>query len=246
MTRFSPDMSDPTPATDRDQDETVLAMDNIPLALPVAGIGSRALAATLDYLLVALLATGWIFGLVYAGSRLHSRVGNAWMFAIALLGLFVLEYGYFAGVEAFTGGRSFGKWALSLRVVSRDGGRASVGSLLLRNMVRLLDTLVGVWFMLLDPLSRRLGDRLAGTLVVHTRAQEREVLIGRIPSGWGAREVAVVESLLRRADGMDPARVRVLADGLIACIERDDPSLLAGTPADADPLQRLRDAVAAS
>jgi uncharacterized RDD family membrane protein YckC len=239
-------MTETTPATDRRLDETVLAMDNIPLALPVAGVGSRALAACLDYLLVGTLALVWIFGSVAVGSRLETRVGGGWMFAIVILGLFVLEYGYFAGVEAFTGGRSFGKWALSLRVVSRDGGRASVGALLLRNMVRLLDTLVGVWFMLLDPLSRRLGDRLAGTLVVHTRAQVGEVVVGRIPAGWGAREVAVVESLLRRAEGMDPGRARALARDLLSCIERDDPLLLAGTPPDVDPLRRLRRAVSAS
>jgi hypothetical protein len=113
-------------------------------------------------------------------------------------------------------------------------------------MVRLLDTLVGVWFMLLDPLSRRLGDRLAGTLVVHTRAQEREVVVGRIPAGWGAREVSVLESLLRRAEDMDPTRARSLARDLLSCIERDDPSLLAGTPDDIDPLARLRRAVSAS
>lgn len=239
-------MIDPTPTTDRRLDETVLAMDNIPLALPVAGVGSRALAATLDYLLVGMLAVVWIFGSIYVGNRLEGRIGGGWAFAIVILGFFVLEYGYFAGVEAYTGGRSFGKWALDLRVVSRDGGRASVGALLLRNMVRLIDTLVGVWFMLLDPLSRRLGDRLAGTLVVHTRAQEREIVVGRIPAGWGAREVAVVESLLRRADGMDPVRARTLARELLSCIERDDPSLLAAAPPDVDPLARLRRAVSAS
>jgi uncharacterized RDD family membrane protein YckC len=237
-------MSDTKPATDRRLDETVLAMDNIPLALPVAGVGSRALAAALDYVLVALLATLWIFGAVFVGSRLEGRLGAGWALAIVVLGFFVLEYGYFAGIEAWTGGRSFGKWALDLRVVSRDGGRATVGALLLRNMVRLLDTLVGVWFMLLDPLSRRIGDRLAGTLVVHARAGEREIVVGRIPAGWGAREIAVVESLLRRAEGMDPARARALASDLLSCIERDDPSLLAGAPPEADPLQRLRRAVA--
>lgn len=239
-------MSEPTPAIDRAGDETVLAMDNIPLTLPVAGVGSRALAATLDYLLVAILAFLWLFGAVLAGSRFEGRLGGAWALAIVIIGLFLLEYGYFVGVEVLTGGRSFGKWALALQVVSRDGGRASVGSLFLRNVVRTLDMLVGVWFMLLDPLSRRLGDRLAGTLVVHTRAQEREVLVARIPSGWGAREVAVVESLLRRADGMEPGRARLLASDLLSCIERDDPSLLAGSPPDADPLQRLRHAVSAS
>ncbi len=239
-------MSDSTPATGRAGDETVLAMDNIPLTLPVAGVGSRALAATLDYVLVALLAVLWLFTALFAGSQLDGRVGGAWAVAIVIIGLFLLGYGYFVGVEVLTGGRSFGKWALALQVVSRDGGRASVGALFLRNVVRTLDLLVGVWFMLLDPLSRRLGDRLAGTLVVHTRAQEREIVVGRIPSGWSAREVAVVESLLRRADGMDPARARILAKDLLACIERDDPSLLAGSPPDADPLQRLRHAVSAS
>jgi uncharacterized RDD family membrane protein YckC len=239
-------MSAPTPAIDRAADETVLAMDNIPLTLPVAGVGSRALAATLDYMLVAILASVWLFGAIFAGTWLDGRVAGAWGFAIVIIGFFLLEYGYFVGVEVLTGGRSFGKWALSLQVVSRDGGRASVGSLFLRNVVRTLDVLVGVWFMLLDPLSRRLGDRLAATLVVHTRAQEREIVVGRIPSGWGAREVAVVESLLRRAEGMDPARVRVLALDLVSCIERDDPSLLLGSPPDADPLQRLRHAVSAS
>jgi uncharacterized RDD family membrane protein YckC len=239
-------MSDTKPATDTRLDETVLAMDNIPLALPVAGVGSRALAATLDYLLVGTLATIWVFGSLFVGTRLESRLGGGWALAIVILGFFVLEYGYFAGVEAWTGGRSFGKWALDLRVVSRDGGRATVGALLLRNMVRLLDTLVGVWFMLLDPLSRRIGDRLAGTLVVHTRAQERETVVGRIPAGWGAREVAVVESLLRRAEGMDPARARALASDLLSCIERDDPALLAGAPPEADPVLRLRRAVSAS
>lgn len=234
------------PANDRAGDETVLAMDNIPLTLPVAGAGSRALAAALDYVLVVLLAILWLFGALFAGGRLEGRLGGGWVVAIVIVGLFLLEYGYFVGVEVLSGGRSFGKWALSLQVVSRDGGRASVGSLFLRNVVRTLDVLVGVWFMLLDPLSRRLGDRLAGTLVVHTRAQEREVVVGRIPSGWGAREVAVVESLLRRADGMDPARARVLASDLLSCIERDDPTLLAGSPPDADPLQRLRHAVSAS
>ena len=239
-------MSEPTPATDRRLDETVLAMDNIPLALPIAGVGSRALAASLDYLLVSVLAAIWIFGSVFIGGRLATRMGAGWSLAIVILGLFLLEYGYFAGVEAATGGRSFGKWALDLRVVSRDGGRATTGALLLRNMVRLLDTLVGVWFMLLDPLARRLGDRLAGTLVVHTRAQEREIVVGRIPAGWGAREVAVVESLLRRADGMDPNRSHALARELLSCIERDDPSLLAGGPSETDPLARLRHAVSAS
>src|SRR4029453_10061463 len=138
-----------------DEAETVLGIDNIPLALPVASLGSRALAAALDYLIVGLVATLLIVGFALLITRLP-RWGVGWMAALMILGFFLLEYGYFAGVEVFTGGRSFGKWVLDLRVVSHSGGKASVGALLLRNMVRLLDLVVGVWLMLLDPLSRRL------------------------------------------------------------------------------------------
>lgn len=236
-------MSTASPATDRTPDPTVLAMDNIPLALPVAGVGSRALAASLDYILVGVLGIVWVVAAVYLGPRLQHWLSASWTFAVFIVGFFVLEHGYFAGVEAFTGGRSFGKWAFDLRVVSRDGGRATAGALVLRNMVRLIDLAVGVWFMILDPLARRLGDRLAGTLVVHTRALDEGTVVVRIPAGWGPREVSVVESLLRRADEMDPTRARSLARDLLACIERDDPALLAEVPSDPDPVRRLRRAV---
>src|SRR5262245_14447184 len=234
-----------TPAPDRIPDQSVLAMDNIPLALPVAGVGSRTLAAALDYVMVGVLGIAWTALAIWLRAKLQELLGTDWMFAVVILGLFLIEYGYFAGVEAFTGGRSLGKWALDLRVVARDGGRASVGALLLRNMVRLVDLLVGVWLMILDPMARRLGDRLAGTLVVHARSREPEVAVARIPAGWGAREVSVVESLLRRAGDMDPTRARGLARDLLAVIERDDPRLLAEAPVDADPLERLRRAVQA-
>src|SRR5262245_46164563 len=112
-------------------DPSVLAMDNIPLELPVAGVGSRALAATLDYLLVAVLGALWITTLVWLTPRLRPLLGSGWTFALMFIGMFVLEYGYFAGIEAATGGRSVGKSALGLQVVSRDGGRAPVGALLL-------------------------------------------------------------------------------------------------------------------
>jgi uncharacterized RDD family membrane protein YckC len=226
-------------------DGHVLAMDNIPLALPVASVGSRALALALDYILVGTLGFLWMFAAFALASRLP-RWGFGWVMGLLVLGFFLLEFGYFAGVEAVTNGRTFGKRALGLRVVSRLGGRAPVGALLLRNMVRLVDMLVGVWLMMLDPQARRLGDRLAGTLVVHERVPAPEVLVTRVPAGWGAREVAVVESLLRRAATMDRARGDRLAEDLVACILRDDAALVAGVPADLPPLERLRRAVGAA
>jgi uncharacterized RDD family membrane protein YckC len=235
----------PETAPRPETDGHVLAMDNIPLALPVASVGSRALAMALDYTVVGLLGVVFVFGALAASSWLPDW-GAAWGFAAFAIGYFVLEYGYFAGVEAITGGRSLGKRALGLRVVSRLGGRAPVGALLVRNMVRLIDTFVGIWLVMWDPLGRRLGDRLAGTLVVHDRVQAPEVLVTRVPAGWGAREVGVAESLLRRAASMDPERAEQLARGLLAVLERDDEALLRDVPGDLPPVERLRRAVGAA
>ncbi|MET0553447.1 MAG: RDD family protein [Vicinamibacteria bacterium] len=225
-------------------DGHVLAMDNIPLALPVAGVGSRALAMVIDYLVVGVLGVLWTVAAVGASSWMPAW-GTAWTVALFSLGFFALEYGYFAGVEALTGGRSLGKRALGLRVVSQLGGRASVGSLLVRNMVRLIDLFVGVWLVMFDPRARRLGDRLAGTLVVHERAPAAGVLVTRVPAGWSARDVGVVESLLRRTDTMDAERAQRMAQELLALVERDDAALLRDVPADLPPVERLRRAVGA-
>jgi hypothetical protein len=85
--------------------------------------------------------------------------------------MFGLEWGYYVVLETTGDGRSPGKRALSLRVV-RDGG-FPVGFVdsVLRNLLRAADFLpvgyvLGLVAMSGDPRYRRIGDRVAGTLVV--------------------------------------------------------------------------------
>ncbi len=221
---------------------TVLAIDNVPLELPVAGPGSRVLAAFLDYLLVGLASIVWVVG----GGMLAGafKIGGGWLVGVLIVGLFVLDYGYFAGMEAGTGGRTLGKRALGLIVVTESAGRPSTSALLLRNAVRSIDVLFGLPLMAVDARSRRLGDRLAGTLVVHADvAAEREVVLRRVPQGWGAREVTVAESFLRRLPDLEPDRAEAMARQLLALIERDDPAFLAGVPEGLGSVATLRRAL---
>jgi uncharacterized RDD family membrane protein YckC len=232
--------SDPADASDA----TVLGLDNVPLELPVAGAGSRTLAAFLDYLVIGIAAFFWAV-LCVALSTLRDRAGW-WMLGIFLLGFFVIEYGYFAGVEIWREGQTFGKWALGLRVVTREGARPGNAALLVRNAVRTVDLVVGVPLMATDPLARRLGDRLAGTLVVHTHAPVREILLQRTPRGWDAQQAALLESFLRRAADMDAWRADRLAGQLLGCIERDDPQMGAQIERGLPPVEALRRVVQAS
>jgi uncharacterized RDD family membrane protein YckC len=218
--------------------ESILGLDNIRLELPIAGVGSRTLAALLDYIVLWALVILWliVWGVSFSAA-------GAWVVAVAAAGVFVLEWGYFALSEMVSGGRTLGKKAVKLRVITAEGGTPRPGAFLARNLVRSLDLLFGIPLMAIDPLARRLGDRLAGTLVVHERRRAAAPLLGRMPAGWGPREVAVVESFLAGAEGFDnPIRTTEMANRILERLRRDAPELLAGVYA-SDPIETIRRAL---
>jgi uncharacterized RDD family membrane protein YckC len=227
----------------RNAEATVLGLDNIAIELPIAGAGSRALAAFLDYLLVGVLIVAW--GAAAVGVFTVRPQQGWWVLAAFLLGMFVIEYGYFAGVEVVRDGQTFGKWALGLRVVTRDGARAGTAALLIRNAVRTVDLVVGVPLMATDALARRLGDRLAGTIVIHTHAAAGEVVLHHTPQGWSTQEAALLETFLRRAADLEGWRADRLAAQFLQVIERDDPALFARIDHQQGPVEALRQAVQA-
>lgn len=227
---------------ERSDRSAILGLDNIRLDLPVAGVGSRVLAAALDSVVVVVLMAAW--GLVCA-FLLPAGLGG-WRMGAFIVGVFLLDWGYFAAWEITTRGTTLGKKAVGLRVVARDGGTADATSLLLRNLLREMDVLVGVFFMAFDPLARRLGDRVAGTLVLHQRKAPGETAaLARVPPGWGPREVAVVESYFARRAELEVDQALFLARRFVGWVERDAPELLEGTDPGNDPAGALERALLA-
>jgi uncharacterized RDD family membrane protein YckC len=217
--------------------ETVLGLDNVPLQLPVASVGNRALAAFVDYFVLAVLsaaATAVVIAVVA-----FTELGFGWGMALWLVAMFLLNTSYFAVMEVALGGQTPGKRLLALRVVSRDGGAPSVGALVVRNLVRVIDNLVGVVLIATDPLARRLGDRLAGTLVVHAQERSVEAVVTRAPAGWGPRQIGAVEAFLDRHAVLEPKRSHHMARRILAWVERDDPGFLDAAPAPDDPVARV-------
>ena len=106
-----------------------------------------------------------------------------------------------------------------------------------------VDLIVGVPLMATDALARRLGDRLAGTLVIHTHAPARETVARRTPRGWDAQDAALLEMFLRRAPDMDAWRAHRLAEQLLETIQADDPEFLVGIDRARGPIENLRQLV---
>ncbi len=195
----------------------------------VAGPGQRASAWAIDAMI-----QGVIFGIMTAVTTAASMIPGLGSLGTGafLLGLFALQWGYGLVFEWALAGRTPGKLAMELRVVRIDGSPPRLVDLILRNLLRAADFLpfgfgVGVLAMALDPRLRRLGDQVAGTMVVaedKTRwladlrveppvtEEERQALPAKVelrPS-----EIEAIEALLVRRRELGPERVEELARSL--------------------------------
>jgi hypothetical protein len=103
-------------------------------------------------------------GVAIAFSLLSIK-GN-WLYSLVF---FLIQWFYMAACEIASGGLTPGKRIVGLRVIMRDGTRIRPSAALLRNLIRVADQFAGIGFvsMLIVPGFRRLGDLVAGTLVVH-------------------------------------------------------------------------------
>jgi len=94
-----------------------------------------------------------------------------WEIAIALFLLFCLYWGYFAIFEILWNGQTPGKRQAKIRVISASGRPITVFEGIGRNFMRAIDSigfyLVGSVTCAIDKQNRRLGDMVAGTVVVH-------------------------------------------------------------------------------
>jgi len=143
--------------------------------------------------------------------------------ALFVLGQFAVETGYFIFWEMVTNGRSPGKMLAGLRVVRRDGLPIGLKNSVLRNLLRIVDILpenyvIGLVSMLLSRSGERLGDHVAGTIVIRLdrpqAAPELEASRnGAVPaltraqlSHLGPRELQLIRATLRRIPNLSGER----------------------------------------
>lgn len=160
-----------------DTDVAIETPEHIVFHYRVAGPARRALGHLLDLLLcygsVVVLAGAVFVALAAAGAGLETEELQATAKAglgLVLLALFAAQWVYFVVCEA-RWGSSPGKMALGLRVVTTSGRPIGWRAAALRNLLRAADLLpvayvVGVVSMALSSRFQRLGDLVAGTMVV--------------------------------------------------------------------------------
>lgn len=149
--------------------------EGIQLQLKLAGPVARACAWAID-----MVIKGVIYVLVAWFAAFLGGVGMAFM----LIGFFFLEWFYPVVFEVNTGATP-GKKAMGLVVIHDNGTPVSFSASLIRNLLRVADFLpllygVGLVSMLASRDFQRLGDMVAGTLVVYRQQQAETVSIPEV------------------------------------------------------------------
>lgn len=190
----------------------LITPEGVSLKLTPAGPLRRGWAWLIDtslYLLTAL-----ILSLTMRGSVLGK--------GLFLLLLFVVYWGYPILSEVYFNGQTLGKRLLKLQVVREDGLAVTWRESTLRNLMLVADFMpalyaAGLTTMLLDQRFRRLGDIVAGTVVIYreapiARPTATNVEAQPLPVPLAPEEQRALLDFIERSDRLSEARIRELAD----------------------------------
>ncbi len=172
----------------------VVTGEAVALDLRLAALPSRALAALID--LLVQLAAVFVLSLLVSG--LQFQLESALQAALGVVLYVAILVGYPVAAETLWRGRTIGKVALGLRVVRDDGGpirfrqalvRGLIGGIVEKPGVLLVTVVVGVVSALVSTRGKRLGDALAGTVVLQERVPVRGGRVAAMPpamAGWAS------------------------------------------------------------
>ncbi|SEH60049.1 Uncharacterized membrane protein YckC, RDD family [Mycolicibacterium rutilum] len=198
------------------EQEPVVTGDAVVLDIQIAQLPVRAVAALIDVTVIALL---YVIGLLLYTLTL-TQFDTALSAAILTIFTALAVLGYPLIFETATRGRSLGKMAMGLRVVSEDGGPERFR----QAFFRALAGVVEIWLLtggpavicsLLSPKGKRLGDIFAGTVVISERAPRMPAPPPMPPhlawwasslqlSGLRPEQAELARQFLTRAAQLDP------------------------------------------
>ena len=199
------------------------------LTYSLAGIGSRVLAGVTDLLICVGLLFAVSMAVVGLGGSIAigSDLSASWGSALLILAQFVVLWGYYVLFEGLMDGQTPGKRMHRLRVVREGGYSVTFGVSAVRNLVRMLDMqpglfyLVGLSSLFFTKRGRRLGDLVAGTIVVREDVGRMEAPVrtrgdartagAALQTALTEDEYAVLARFVDRWSALEPLRRAVLS-----------------------------------
>ena len=157
--------------------------ESVELEFTLAGIGNRAYALAIDYLilgftlLLSLVLTIFITAQITSISSDFQGQAVQWLWAIEALIAFTIYVGYFVIFETIWQGQTPGKRWVKIRVIGDDGRPIRLVQATLRALLRPVDDIlfIGVFFIIFAQKEQRIGDLIAGTIVIQDEQTTKPV-----------------------------------------------------------------------
>ena len=223
---------------------TLHTPESVELEFTLAGIGNRAYALLIDYIILGLILLVSLIGVLIFNSVLLDTIAKLlgstnrlelWLIAVqALIGFFIYV-GYFVFFETMWSGQTPGKRRVKIRVIRDDGRPVRLQQSTLRALLRPFDDLffIGVFFIVFSQREKRLGDLVAGTLVIQeeqpvsaqlkvsksAQTLAKKLLIDTDISRLLPEDFAVVREYLQRREDMIPNARKKLSKQLAAQVK---------------------------
>jgi len=214
-----------------DRPRGIVTPEAVVLEFETAALPSRMLAALVDLVVQVLLLIG-VFAAVAGAGSLGLHLGGLAV-AFAYVAAFLILFGYPAVLETVWRGRTLGKALLGLRVVTTEGAPIRFRHAAIRSILALVDKFllsggIGVLCILLNGRNQRIGDLVAGTIVLRERSGAKAPSAVHFPAPVGLEayvasldvsavthaDYGAVRSFLLRANTLAPAARAVLAQQL--------------------------------
>ncbi len=150
---------------------SITTTQNIELEYELAGLGERILARIIDW--IVIIAYAGVFLALIGLSNIDTFFdNNGWFILIIILPIFF----YDLISELWLDGQSLGKKAMAIKVISLNGEQPSAGQYLIRWLFRIIDfsfsgSLCALISVAVTEKHQRLGDIIAGTTLVKTKAR---------------------------------------------------------------------------
>ncbi|MDX1476772.1 MAG: RDD family protein [Saprospiraceae bacterium] len=223
------------------QEFHISTTQNVDLGYEAASLGDRLVAYLIDIVIKGVyLFLVMIFLLDSVFNTFGEFVGNVFVYLLWLLPYLL----YHLLFEVLNNGQSPGKRAMRLRVVSLDGTPVTLGSYLLRWLMRLVDIdlttgLGAIISIAVSDRGQRIGDRVAGTTVVKQRSEVRLEHLAFVDetddepydptypqvTALTAQHIEIIRETLANRHVIDiSAHVDLLAEKIAAIMKVDVPS----------------------
>jgi uncharacterized RDD family membrane protein YckC len=156
--------------------------ERVPLHFALASIGNRFLACAVDHtiqgLAIGIIAVAAMIVMSFDAVAGVFDSAPKWLYAVMIILLFLTFSGYFAFFEWIWSGQTPGKRWLKLRVIREDGRPITFWEAAVRNLLRSMDMMpapfysIGLISVFTTTRDQRVGDMVAGTVVVREREAE--------------------------------------------------------------------------